>query len=186
MNLILIFTGYGYDIYPLDFSARTYHPVFQISSTQTLDHPPPPPLLFMFNSGRLISIAVILCRIYFYSSKLSPLYWQWIIPTDRSIVLSGILTTSSGIWFVFGIRFTAQHMGIRHPLSYNIRIENVRNFHFRYFLRFKNVSEVNLYETETNSLPILWQYSNFKRCFLCVWKQIQRRKSLCMQSLSGM
>jgi len=66
MNLILI--------YPLDFSARTYHPVFQISSTQTLDHPHPTPLLFMFNSGRLISIAVILCRIYFYSGKLSPLY----------------------------------------------------------------------------------------------------------------
>ena len=144
--------------------------VFQISSTQTLDHPHPPPLLFMFNSGRLISIAVILCRIYFYSGKLSPFYGQWIIPTDQSIVLSGILATASGIWFVSGICFTAQYMGIRHPLSYNIRIKNVRNYYFRCFLRFKNVSEVNLYETETNSLPILWQYSNFKRCFLCIWK----------------
>lgn len=61
-------------------------------------------------------------------------------------------------------------MGIRHPLSYNIRIKNVRNYYFRCFLRFKNVSEVNLYETETNSLPILWQYSNFKRCLSHVYE----------------
>lgn len=39
-------------------------------------------------------------------------------------------------------------MGIHHLLSYNIRI--------------KHVSEVNLYETETNPLPILRQHRNFK------------------------
>ena len=41
-------------------------------------------------------------------------------------------------------------MGIHHLLSYNIRI--------------KHVSEVNLYETETNPLPILRQHRNFKGC----------------------
>ena len=41
-------------------------------------------------------------------------------------------------------------MGIHHLLSYNIRI--------------KHVSEVNLYETETNPLPVLRQHRNFKGC----------------------
>ena len=45
-------------------------------------------------------------------------------------------------------------MGIHHLLSYNIRI--------------KHVSEVNLYETETNPLPILRQHRNFKGCVLCI------------------
>lgn len=45
---------------------------------------------------------------------------------------------------------------IHHLLSYNIRI--------------KHVSEVNLYETETNPLPILRQHRNFKGCVLCIWK----------------
>ena len=31
-------------------------------------------------------------------------------------------------------------------------------------------SEVNLYETETNPLPILRQHRNFKGCVLCIWK----------------
>ena len=39
-------------------------------------------------------------------------------------------------------------MGIHHLLSYNIRI--------------KHVSEVNLYETETNPLPVLRQHPNAK------------------------
>ena len=43
-------------------------------------------------------------------------------------------------------------MGIHHLLSYNIRI--------------KHVSEVNLYETETNPLPILRQHRNFKGCYV--------------------
>ena len=43
-------------------------------------------------------------------------------------------------------------MGIHHLLSYNIRI--------------KHVSEVNLYETETNPLPVLRQHRNFKGCVL--------------------
>ena len=52
--------------------------------------------------------------------------------------------------------FYAHPMGIHHLLSYNIRI--------------KHVSEVNLYETETNPLPILRQHRNFKGCVLCIWK----------------
>ncbi len=37
-------------------------------------------------------------------------------------------------------------------------------------IRIKHVSEVNLYETETNPLPILRQHRNFKGCVLCIWK----------------
>ena len=44
-------------------------------------------------------------------------------------------------------------MGIHHLLSYNIRI--------------KHVSEVNLYETETNSLPILWHKAKDGKLYVC-------------------
>ena len=38
-----------------------------------------------------------------------------------------------------------------------------------YFIHIQNVREVNIYEKTDNTLPILRQSCNLKRCFLCIW-----------------
>lgn len=145
-----------YNIYELYFYSCTFNPVPEVSSEKALEQTHQKSVSAMYSSDFCLCHPDFLCRVHLYTSKLLTFCRQRFLSAYQGTVLFLDFLPFCAISSESGSSFYAHPMGIHHLLSYNIRI--------------KHVSEVNLYETETNPLPILWQHRNFKGCVLCIWK----------------